>query len=1431
MGRLLAGGTPDQSMGDEDFRTGFVIAGGFVLTAAHCVQDLDDEPLWLRLLYGAGGQGRRYAFVPVRVVDVDEALDGAVLALDTGRVAARGQDVQGLTGLLARVAVPLGVTVGHGWKIRTEGFPASAANVDGTVFSGTVDDPDGRVHRAGVAAPALQLGLKPLAAAAPESPKGHSGGPVLHEPSSVTGRVGAVAVGMVRSYPPGDEGKGTALGGIVYATRVRDLARRFSPVADAVGSSADVVSPSEWRSHWEPRARGVERAIRPGYFFTGRREALTKIVEWFGSAYDTIDPLRVVTGGPGSGKSAVLARLVTMSNAAYRERSPALLESDPLRLFRPGSIDIAVHARGLAPRTVVERIIAIVNTSEDAPESSSADDQILTDRLVDLLLGRQHPLRIVVDAVDESKEPERLAAALGLLALEAADTGLRLLIGTRKGGPTQRLLVVLGVAGSKSSSSKMNLIDLDRQPYLERSDLTEYIWQRLLQAGVSPVDSLGHTPYRGQSELALDVAKAVCDAAYPSFLIAQLVTRELLNRPEPIYPGDPTLQQFPKNVENALDRYLASLGSPKEQAWVERMLTPLAYAQVDGLPHDSIGIWPELATALAPPGEKYDVADVNRLLDTAADYLVETTVVDEGVYYRLYHQALADHLLKRDHLTARTRSPDTLIFEALVGTVSVDGRGRVRWDQAHPYLQQYLAVHAVAAGELACLVEDADFLAAAEPAGLFLALRSRGDSYNGLNAQIYLAAFHDLPIGRKRAVERAAQLQIAARRYRSALAGRMEAGIFELPLSTRWLVGSPPVPHFVTGRHSNWVDAVAIATIDDRTVAVTGSWDGTVRTWDLATGRPFGAPLYGEIMNGPSSRSMDDRRLDLKTESTVSRMTTIAVTQLGGHTLAITGSHDHSVRLWDLTAGKQLGPPLYGHAARVSAITVSVLDDRPVAMTASWDGSVRMWDLVRRTALGEAIDGHAGPLNAIAVTAVNSRQVAVTGGDDGVIRLWDLADGSAGDEATMGQNCPIRAIATATLDGRPVALTGGDDGAVRIWDLNTRSPLGAPMHGHDLRVRSIATGRLGDRPIAVSSSDDETARIWDLTNRQPMGETLRGHTAPVTGIAITSFDERSIAVTGSRDRTVRVWNLTELARRKDSTEQRVSPASATTTMKIGGQAVVVTGHEDRSIRVWDLENGELLRAAAQDHEGVVVAVAASGDGAVLVSGGDDQTIRSWTVTGTTTTSELLQRFDARVSTLAISHLHGQQVVLAGAGDGSVYLLDASGRHLGQPLTGHVGRVSAVTTFPMDDRIVAATGGDDGTVRLWDVATRSALGAPLTGHTDWVSAIGSGVLANQPIVATGSWDHTIRLWNPATQTSIGPPLEGHSSRVSTVECGTLGGQPIIITGGWDRTIRIWDAHTGAEIHRIRLAAPVRATTLFADALIVATEREILRLDLT
>ncbi len=85
------------------------------------------------------------------------------------------------------------------------------------------------------------------------------------------------------------------------------------------------------------------------------------------------------------------------------------------------------------------------------------------------------------------------------------------------------------------------------------------------------------------------------------------------------------------------------------------------------------------------------------------------------------------------------------------------------------------------------------------------------------------------------------------------------------------------------------------------------------------------------------------------------------------------------------------------------------------------------------------------------------------------------------------------------------------------------------------------------------------------------------------------------------------------------------------------------------------------------------------------------------------------------------------------------------------LRGHTLVVTALARSP--DGTVVASGSNDGTIRLWDLAHRSALGPPLRA-----GAIAS--LAFSPtgaILASGAYDGAIQLWDVAHRRALGPPL--------------------------------------------------------------------------
>jgi hypothetical protein len=611
------------------------------------------------------------------------------------------------------------------------------------------------------------------------------------------------------------------------------------------------------------------------------------------------------TGKPGSGKSAVLGRLVTLSDPKYRAKARAGAPADTVP--PQDCIDVSLDARDMD----VDKVVATIAQATGI-DAASPEDLLLS------LQERRQPLTIVIDAVDEAAEPTELVSKLlEPLATVASGTAIRLLVAARP-----RLRDRLGAS--------FEVLDLDDPTYLDPADVVEYVRRCLLLEGDLDV----WTPYRDQPGLAARVAKAVAARAETSFLIAWLVSQWLIAADTVVDVQEPSWQErFPAEVGPAMRRYLDQFKA--DRAKVRDLLLALAFAEGEGLADEEL--WAALATRLGVA--RYTPQDVRWLLrETAVPDLLEPSQVDGKPAYRLFHAALVEYLQTegsrrpevelQQHLTQVHRG----ITEELLRHVPAGPDGHKDWFSAGPYIRVHLATHAAAAGQLDSMASDPRFLLAAEPSRLLRGLPGLTEPAAKQAAAVFRRSVHH--IRTRPPDEHASYLELAARQQGvDDFAERVGASFASRPWQAMWANWqSSPQAQAVVGRIPGGVHAVALSEVDSRPVVVAGGSDGRVRTWNLEGAQISATP--GDKSNAVWS---------------------IATGTVRGRSVAACGYDDGSVGVWDLANGDEVVQPLAAHPKYVKAVALGELDGRAVVASGGWDGAIRIWDVLSRRQLGEPL--------------------------------------------------------------------------------------------------------------------------------------------------------------------------------------------------------------------------------------------------------------------------------------------------------------------------------------------------------------------------------------------------------------------------------------------------------------------------------------------
>ncbi len=562
-----------------------------------------------------------------------------------------------------------------------------------------------------------------------------------------------------------------------------------------------------------------------------------------------------------------------------------------------------------------------------------------------------------------------------------------------------------------------------------------------------------------------------------------------------------------------------------------------------------------------------------------------------------------------------------------------------------------------------------------------------------------------------------------------------------------------------------------LALFPDGLRAISASGDGTLKIWNLDTGRCL-RTIQGDEHGVAAVALLPDSRR------------------------AISGGLDATLKVWDLDTGQCL-QTLQGHTNQVSALSVSF--DGQHALSTSAGATAKLWNLNT----GGCLKTLQTPLsNGHTVALLPDGRRALLVNSDYVLELWDL------ETEQRHRTFPGHTNAIALFPSGHQVIAGNADSRARVWDLDTGQCLHT-LEGHVSPVCAVTVSSNGR--YALSAGFHELLRLWDLQNGTCL-RTLLGHRSLETALAFLPGARR--AVSASSDHSLKVWDLTS----SRSTEKGHASAVSAIALSSDGRYALI-GDEGHTLTLYALDTGQPLRIF-EGHTSTVDCVVFLSDGQRALSGSWDHTLRLWNLQ----TGECTRQFAGHTDMVnAIDVSHDGQRALSASQDSTLKVWSLETGECLRTLQGHAGAVRAAAFLSGGHRAVSAS--NDRTLKVWDLETGECLQV-LQGHRDAVWAI--ALLPGGDRVLSASLDKLVKLWNVVTGQCI-RTFEGHSNCVGLVAPLPDGCCAMSAGGGGlfpsDNSVRIWNITTGQCLRTLRgHMAPIRALTSFHGGRLVVTGSE-------
>ncbi|MBA3395351.1 MAG: protein kinase [Deltaproteobacteria bacterium] len=567
-----------------------------------------------------------------------------------------------------------------------------------------------------------------------------------------------------------------------------------------------------------------------------------------------------------------------------------------------------------------------------------------------------------------------------------------------------------------------------------------------------------------------------------------------------------------------------------------------------------------------------------------------------------------------------------------------------------------------------------------------------------------------------------------------------------------------------------------VAMSRDGGLIVTGTQDGVVGIWDVATRR--------------------------KLHSFPAHTTKILALHLDDDAHRLITASPEGVKLWDVQSGA-LVRMLEG-----SGDLRAVAADAQVIVTAGLSGLAQIWD-ARTGDARVSLAGHQRPLRSVTISRAGDR--IATGDDGGTVQIWRTSDGQALARFVAHRGMVYRV--TFSPDGKSLATAGFEDGAARVWETATGKRVAEVKHRAP-QVRQVAFDPTGER--IVSGAEDRVARISSARTGAEIA-VMESSSAPLQ-VAFDVTGDR--VLTTHQDGGVRLWQATNGA----PIWSFLGHGEAVWDAHFDGSGQrFVTGSLDGTVAIWDARHSG--GSSLPEHDGDVLMSSFSADGKLVATAGADGKARISTDGGLLVrtleigTAIAGVAFDASASRLALAGADGAGVYEVASGRRLFELqgerkatsidFDASGHHLVttselgtiklwnatngrfvRSVEGHAKQVWDAAFSP--DGSMIASAGHDGAIKLWDVRTGQLL-YTLDQQPTLVASVAFNHNGKQ--LVTAGDNRLAQIWD-LEHKKVVIQFEGHLSTVSSAELSPDG--RFLLTAGHDGTVRIWDTASARQL---------------------------------